>query len=81
MIAFNPLSPLFGAETFDVDLSQPLSDADFQQLEQAFYAHQVLALRAQAHHARRSSPPSRGASVRRSRMSSTSSTTPKTRTS
>jgi taurine dioxygenase len=64
MIAFHPLSALFGAETFDVDLTQPLSDADFRQLEQAFYAHQVLALRAQhisaaqfASFARRIGPP------------------------
>jgi taurine dioxygenase len=64
MIAFHPLSALFGAETFDVDLSQPLSDADFRQIEQAFYAHQVLALRAQdisaaqfAAFARRIGPP------------------------
>ena len=64
MIAFHPLSPLFGAETFDVDLSQPLSDAAFKQIEQAFYAHQVLALRGQnitaaqfADFARRIGPP------------------------
>lgn len=64
MLAFHPLSALFGAETFDVDLSQPLADADFRQLEQAFYAHQVLALRAQhisaaqfASFARRIGPP------------------------
>jgi taurine dioxygenase len=47
MIEFKPLSPLFGVETSDVDLSQPLTDAAFRQIEQAFYAHQVLALRAQ----------------------------------
>jgi len=47
MIALTPLSPLFGAETSDVDLSRPLSDAMFKDIEQAFYAHQVLALRAQ----------------------------------
>ena len=47
MLAFKPLSPLFGVETSDVDLSQPLSDAAFDELEQAFYANQVLALRAQ----------------------------------
>jgi taurine dioxygenase len=47
MISFTPLSPLFGVETSDVDLSRPLSDADFKTLEQAFYAHQVLALRDQ----------------------------------
>ena len=46
MIAFKPLSP-FGVETFDVDLSRRLSDADFSELERAFYANQVLALRAQ----------------------------------
>ena len=47
MAAFTPLSPLFGAETSDVDLSRALSDAAFKEIEQAFYAHQVLALRAQ----------------------------------
>jgi len=47
MPTFSPLTPLFGAETFDVDLSQPLSDADFRAIEQAFYAHQVLAIRGQ----------------------------------
>ena len=46
MIALRPLSP-FGAETFDVDLSRPLPDAQFADLERAFYANQVLALRAQ----------------------------------
>jgi alpha-ketoglutarate-dependent taurine dioxygenase len=46
MIAFRPLSP-FGVETFDVDLSRPLPDAEFARLERAFYANQVLALRAQ----------------------------------
>ncbi len=47
MVGFTPLSPLFGVETSDVDLSQPLSDALFSELERAFYAHQVLVLRAQ----------------------------------
>ncbi len=47
MIGFTPLSPLFGVETSDVDLSQPLSDALFTELERAFYTHQVLVLRAQ----------------------------------
>ena len=47
MIAFTPLSPLFGAETSAIDLSLPLSDASFNEIEQAFYAHQVLALRGQ----------------------------------
>jgi taurine dioxygenase len=47
MTTFRPLSPLFGVETFDVDLSQPLSEAAFRELERAFYANQVLALRGQ----------------------------------
>lgn len=47
MITFKPLSPGFGIEAAGVDLSQPLSDADFTALERAFYQHQVLALRAQ----------------------------------
>ena len=47
MIAFTALSPQFGVETSDVDLSRPLSDADFAELERAFYASQVLALRGQ----------------------------------
>ena len=46
MIGFRPLSP-FGVETSDVDLSRNLSAADFAELERAFYANQVLALRAQ----------------------------------
>lgn len=46
MFSFRPLLP-FGAETHDVDLSQPLSDAAFAEVEAAFYANQVLALRAQ----------------------------------
>ena len=44
----NPLPGPFGVEAPDVDLSNPLSDADFHDLERAFYANQVLALRAQA---------------------------------
>ena len=47
MIDFQPLSPLFGVETADVDLSQPLDDTVFRELERAFYANQVLALRRQ----------------------------------
>ncbi len=48
MMEFRPLSEGFGVETFDVDLSRPLADADFATLERAFYTNQVLALRAQA---------------------------------
>jgi taurine dioxygenase len=47
MLQTQPLSPGFGAEALDVDLSRPLSDAGFRALEQAFYANQVLAIRAQ----------------------------------
>jgi taurine dioxygenase len=46
VIAFKPLAP-FGVETFDVDLSKGLSPDAFTELEQAFYANHVLALRAQ----------------------------------
>ena len=42
-----PLSPGFGLETFDVDLSLPLSDAAFAEIERAFYGGQVLAIRGQ----------------------------------
>ena len=41
------MSPLFGIEAAGVDLSQPLADAAFSELEQAFYTHQVLAIRGQ----------------------------------
>ncbi len=47
MIEFKPLAP-FGVEAHSVDLSQPLSDADFRTLEQAFYANHVLAMRGQS---------------------------------
>ena len=46
MIRFRPLAG-FGIEAEGVDLSRPLADADFRALEEAFYAHHLLALRAQ----------------------------------
>ena len=46
MIRFHPLAG-FGVEAEGVDLAKPLANADFRALEQAFYAHHVLALRAQ----------------------------------
>jgi taurine dioxygenase len=46
MFTFKTLSP-FGVETAEVDLSRPLPDDRFRELERAFYANQVLALRAQ----------------------------------
>jgi taurine dioxygenase len=47
MISFAPLHPGFGVEASGVDLAQPLSGAVFAELERAFYANQVFALRAQ----------------------------------
>jgi taurine dioxygenase len=64
MSQFTPLSPGFGVEAAGVDLSQPLSEKAFAEVERAFYDHQVLALRAQqitaaqfAAFARRLGPP------------------------
>jgi taurine dioxygenase len=42
-----PLSPGFGLELSDIDVSQPLSDAQFEELERAFFTGQVLVLRGQ----------------------------------
>ena len=47
MTRFDALSPLFGIETANIDVSQPLSDAAFDDLARTFYAHQVLVLRGQ----------------------------------
>jgi len=47
MLTYAPLSPGFGIEVGGIDLSQPLADETFAAIERAFYAHQVLALRAQ----------------------------------
>ena len=47
MARFTPLSSGFGVEAADVDLRKPLADAAWRELEQAFYDHQVLAIRAQ----------------------------------
>ena len=47
MLEIRPLSPEFGAEALGVDLARPMSDTAFRELERAFYAHQVLAIRAQ----------------------------------
>ena len=46
MIRFHPLAG-FGIEAEGVDLAKPLVEADFRALEEAFYAHHLLALRAQ----------------------------------
>jgi taurine dioxygenase len=42
-----PLTSGFGVEALDLDLSQPLSEADFAEIEQAFFRGQVLVVRAQ----------------------------------
>jgi alpha-ketoglutarate-dependent taurine dioxygenase len=46
VIRFDKL-PGFGVEARGVDLARPLPDADFAELERAFYANHVLALRDQ----------------------------------
>jgi len=46
-IETRPLSPGFGVEVLGVDLSQPMSDETFARVERAFYAGQVLVVRAQ----------------------------------
>src|SRR6266550_2248989 len=48
MINFQPLCPGFGLEAHDVDIARPLSDAEFSEIERAFYAGQVLVLRGQS---------------------------------
>ncbi len=45
---FAELCPGFGTEVSGVDLSRPLSDAEFEVLEQAFYRNQLLVLRRQS---------------------------------
>ena len=47
MPTFQPLGTGFGVESADTDLAQTLTDAQFAEIERAFYAGQVLALRAQ----------------------------------
>ena len=47
MPSFAPLTAGFGIEASGVDLRNPLSDAAWGELSRAFYAHQVLAVRAQ----------------------------------
>lgn len=48
MIRFSRIPGPFGVEAHDVDLSQPLPDGAFDELQRAFYANQVLTVRAQA---------------------------------
>jgi taurine dioxygenase len=46
-VRFEALSAGFGVEARDVDISRPLSDREFAELERTFYARQVLVLRGQ----------------------------------
>ena len=46
-ITFSALGPYIGAQVSDVDLSRPLSDAQFEQLYHGLLRHQVLFLRNQ----------------------------------
>ena len=46
-LELNPLSAGFGFEARGVDLAQPLPGAAFREIEQAFFAAQVLVFRAQ----------------------------------
>src|SRR5579863_4712040 len=46
-ITIAPLNPVIGAEIGGVDLSKPLSDAQFAEIEAAFNAHHVLIFRDQ----------------------------------
>jgi len=48
MLACKPLADRFGVEVAGIDLAQPLDDTLFAELERTFYAHQVLAVRAQS---------------------------------
>jgi taurine dioxygenase len=47
MLALSKLSPGFGVEAGGIDLSRPMSDGAFREIERAFYEAQVLVFRAQ----------------------------------
>ncbi|GAB2469946.1 TauD/TfdA family dioxygenase [Comamonas humi] len=47
-LEIRPIAGALGAEIFGLDLSQPLSDADFAQVQQALHDHQVIFFRDQA---------------------------------
>jgi taurine dioxygenase len=47
MLQLKPLSPGFGLEASGIDLSKPLSDEAFAEIEDAFFDGQVLAIRRQ----------------------------------
>ena len=41
-ITVSPMTPTLAAEIGDVDLTQPLADADFAKIQQAFWQYSVL---------------------------------------
>src|SRR5215210_2713109 len=41
-ITVAPITPTFAAEIGDVDLTRPLSDADFEVIQEAFWKYSVL---------------------------------------
>jgi len=47
VLDLRPLRPGFGVEVSGLDLARPMSDAEFAELERAFFAGQVLTVRAQ----------------------------------
>jgi taurine dioxygenase len=47
MLQLRKLGEGFGVEASGIDLSEPMSDAQFREIEQAFFAGQVLVFRAQ----------------------------------
>lgn len=47
MLKTKPLAPGFGQEISDIDVAQPLQQAQFDELERTFFAAQVLVLRDQ----------------------------------
>ncbi|HVE49568.1 MAG TPA: TauD/TfdA family dioxygenase [Casimicrobiaceae bacterium] len=47
MLVTRPLAPSFGLEAVDLDLAQPLSEARFAEVQEAFFRGQVLVVRDQ----------------------------------
>jgi taurine dioxygenase len=47
VLDLRPLGPGFGVEVSGLDLARPMSDAEFAELERAFFGGQVLTVRAQ----------------------------------
>ena len=49
-VTIAPLKPRIGAEIRGLDLSTPIPDEDFARVRQAFYDHDVIAIRGGAFH-------------------------------